>query len=127
MIRLGLALLALAPATILMGATLPTLTRHLTATAHLSQSFGRLYAANTIGAIIGTLAAGLVLIELLGLSGALWVGAGCSAIAGVVALLLSRQAPVASSMPTPAPAPTPTMADPRPGEPADRRTGHRWR
>jgi spermidine synthase len=39
--RLVLALLALAPATILMGATLPTLTRHLTANAHLSESFGR--------------------------------------------------------------------------------------
>ena len=81
-IRLGLALVALAPATILMGATLPTLTRHLSSNAHLSQSFGRLYAANTIGAIIGTLAAGLVLIELLGLTGALVVGAACSAIAG---------------------------------------------
>ena len=32
LIRLGLALLALAPATVLMGATLPTLTRHLSAT-----------------------------------------------------------------------------------------------
>ena len=57
-IRLGLALLALAPATVLMGATLPTLTRHLSAHAHLSESFGRLYAANTIGAIIGTLRGG---------------------------------------------------------------------
>jgi spermidine synthase len=85
-IRLLLALLALAPATILMGATLPTLTRHLTTDANLSQSFGRLYAANTVGAIIGTLAAGLVLVEVLGLTGALLVGAGCSAIAGLVAL-----------------------------------------
>jgi spermidine synthase len=101
--RLLLAVVALAPATILMGATLPTLTRHLTSDAHLSQSFGRLYAANTIGAIIGTLAAGLVLIELLGLSGALWVGAGCSAIAGIAALLLSARAPNAvpgSTLPT---------------------------
>ena len=76
LIRLGLALLALAPATILMGATLPTLTRHLSANAHLSQSFGRLYAANTIGAIIGTLVAGLVLIEVFGLTGALARGCG---------------------------------------------------
>jgi spermidine synthase len=90
-IRLLLALLALAPATILMGATLPTLTRHLSTNAHLSQSFGRLYAANTIGAIIGTLAAGLVLVEVLGLTGALWVGAACSAISGVVALALARR------------------------------------
>ena len=51
-----------------MGATLPTLTRYLTADGHLSAAFGRLYAANTIGAIVGTLVAGLVLIELFGLS-----------------------------------------------------------
>ena len=91
-IRLGLALVALAPATILMGATLPTLTRYLSTDAHLSQAFGRLYAANTIGAILGTLAAGLILIEVLGLTGALWVGAGCSALAGVAALILARRA-----------------------------------
>lgn len=92
LLRMGLAVLALAPATILMGATLPTLTRFLTREGQLSAAFGRLYAANTTGAIIGTLVAGLVLIELLGLSGALAVGAVCSAIAGVVALVLARDA-----------------------------------
>ena len=91
LVRLVLALLALAPATVLMGATLPILTRHLTRDAHLSLAFGRLYAANTIGAILGTLAAGLVLIELLGLTGALVVGATCSGIAGVAAVLLARR------------------------------------
>ena len=90
-VRLGLALLALAPATVLMGATLPILTRHLTRDAHLSLAFGRLYAANTIGAILGTLAAGLVLIELLGLTGALVVGATCSGIAGLLAVFLARR------------------------------------
>ena len=82
LVRLVLSLLALGPATVLMGATLPILTRHLTRDAHLSLAFGRLYAANTIGAIAGTLAAGLVLIELLGLTGALVVGAACSGVAG---------------------------------------------
>ena len=54
LVRFVLALLALAPATILMGATLPTLTRHLSAHAdELSAAFRRLYAANTIGAIVG--------------------------------------------------------------------------
>jgi spermidine synthase len=118
-IRLALALLALAPATVLMGATLPTLTRHLTADAQLSQAFGRLYAANTIGAILGTLAAGLVLIEVLGLAGALWVGAACSAIAGVVALAIARGsgATVAARQPAAAPVPAaepePAAAPPR--------------
>jgi spermidine synthase len=92
LIRFVLAVLALAPATVLMGATLPTLTRQLSQDRHLSAAFGRLYAANTLGAIFGTFAAGLVLIELFGLTGTLVIGAACSATAGAVALLLSREA-----------------------------------
>jgi spermidine synthase len=108
LVRFGLALLALAPATVLMGATLPALTRHLTrGRAHLSSAFGRLYAANTIGAILGTLAAGIVLIELLGLSGALRAGALCSAIAGILAFQLSRR-----REPSPAPERSVTSASP---------------
>jgi spermidine synthase len=88
--RMLLAVLALAPATILMGATFPALVRHFSRTAALSQAFGRLYSANTVGAVAGTLVAGLALIEILGLGGALAVGAGCSGIAGSVALWLAR-------------------------------------
>ncbi|MFL5726645.1 MAG: fused MFS/spermidine synthase [Chloroflexota bacterium] len=91
LVRFGLALIALAPATVLMGATLPTLTRQLTRDAHLSSAFGRLYAANTLGAIVGTFAAGLVLIELVGLTATLVVGAACSGIAGLAALWLGRE------------------------------------
>ncbi len=92
LVRFGLALLALAPATVLMGATLPTLTRYLARdSGHLSSAFGRLYAANTVGAILGAAAAGLVLIELVGLTGTLLVGAACSGLAGTVALLLDRR------------------------------------
>lgn len=88
--RLALAVLALGPATVMMGATFPALVRHFTRSAELSQAFGRLYSANTLGAVIGTLLAGLLLIELFGLMGALRVGASFSAIAGVVALWLAR-------------------------------------
>jgi spermidine synthase len=91
LVRFGLSLLALGPATVLMGATLPTLTRYLSRdSSELSGSFSKLYAANTIGAIGGTIAAGFVLIELLGLTGTLIVGAVCSAVAGLVALTLDR-------------------------------------
>src|SRR5687768_11652723 len=100
--RLVFAVLALAPATILMGATFPSLTRHLASTASLSRSFGRLYAANTIGAIAGTLLAGLVLIEVFGLGGALAVGAGFSLIAGLAAIWMSRRGTDATPDPTPA-------------------------
>jgi spermidine synthase len=92
LVRFGLAILALAPATILMGATLPALTRALTLASgeHLSGAFSRLYAANIVGAILGTALAGFVLIELLGLTGTLVVGAALSATAGVTALGLAR-------------------------------------
>lgn len=92
LLRYGLALLALAPATVLMGATLPTLSRHLSRRrSELGGAFGRLYAFNTLGAIVGTIAAGLVLIELLGLTGTLVVGAAGSATAGLVAIAIDRR------------------------------------
>jgi spermidine synthase len=90
-IRFVLAVLALSPATVLMGATLPSLGRHLARrAADLGDVFGRLYAANTLGAIVGSAAAGFILIEVLGLSDTLRVGAAGSAIAGISALFLSR-------------------------------------
>jgi spermidine synthase len=105
LVRYGLALLALAPATILMGATLPTLSRHLAhRRAELGGAFGRLYAVNTIGAVVGTLAAGLVLIELVGLTGTLVIGAIGSGTAGIAAILLDRRsAPAAMVAPEPEP------------------------
>src|SRR5204862_4669817 len=51
LVRFGLSLAALGPATILMGATLPTLTRYLSRDpSDLSGAFSSLHAANTIGA-----------------------------------------------------------------------------
>jgi spermidine synthase len=88
--RFALALLALAPATILMGATLPSLTRHLARrAADLGDVFGRLYAANTLGAVLGAMVAGFFFIEILGLTGSLVAGAIGSAIAGLIALRLA--------------------------------------
>ncbi len=112
LVRVGLALLALGPATVLMGATLPTLVRQV-GPEPLGHTFGRLYAANTIGAILGTALAGLVLIELAGLTGALRVGAGCSGVAGLLALLLSRGG-------APAPARLPEVASGLPGVEGER-------
>jgi spermidine synthase len=89
-VRFALSLLALAPATILMGATLPSLTRHLARrAADLGEVFGRLYSANTLGAVLGALVAGFFLVEMLGLTGSLMAGAAGSAIAGLIALALA--------------------------------------
>ena len=118
LVRFGLSVLALGPATILMGATLPTLSRYLVRDhTRLGAEFGSLYTANTFGAIFGALIAGIFLIELIGLSATLLVGAACSGTAGLAAFLLSvrsqrlklREEPVASPD-EPAAAPAPVAA-----------------
>ena len=91
LVRFGLSVLALGPATVLMGATLPTLSRQLVRDhSRLGHEFGELYLANTTGAIYGALISGVFLIELIGLNETLFVGAACSGTAGVAALLLDR-------------------------------------
>jgi predicted membrane-bound spermidine synthase len=107
--RLVLAVLALAPATVMMGATFPALVRYLTRS-DVSEAFGRLYSANTLGAVVGTLLAGLVFIELYGLNGALRIGALASGTAGVIALLLARRDQTAEPIETSAVTPQPTPA-----------------
>jgi spermidine synthase len=91
-VRFGLALAAVAPATFLMGMTLPLLTRYLVRTLdEAGARLGELYAANTIGAMAGTLLAGFVLIELLGLHLTSYLAAVLNVAAGLGALLLSRR------------------------------------
>ena len=105
-----------------MGATLPTLTRYLTqGAAGLAGAFQRLYTANTVGAILGAALAGFVLIEVLGLTGALLAGAVCSVTAGAVALLLDRRAGALSTpVPEPAPDAPTSRSSPRAPRPAAR-------
>lgn len=97
LVRFGLSLLALGPATILMGATLPTLSRYLVRDHNtLGTEFGSLYTVNTFGAIFGTVVAGVFLIELIGLEATLFVGVACSAAAGLAAFALTTRPQFAS-------------------------------
>ena len=92
-VRFALALAAVAPATFLMGATLPLLVRHLVRTLdETGTRLGELYAANTAGAVTGTVIAGFVLIEFLGLRLTSYVAVALNLIAGLGALALSRAA-----------------------------------
>ena len=96
-VRLALTLATVTPVTFLMGLSLPLLTRHLvtsmrTAGAHM----GRLYGANTFGAMAGTLAAGFILIEVLGLSATTRVAVGLNLLAGSIALVLARRQHIAN-------------------------------
>ena len=96
LIRFGLAFFALIPVTLLMGMTLPVLTRHLvTADPDVGERVARLYGLNTLGAVVGTVVSGFLLIELLGLRGTTLVAVALNVIAGTGALLISRRLPIA--------------------------------
>jgi spermidine synthase len=94
LIRFGLAFAALTPVTMIMGMTLPLLTRHLVrADPDVGERIARLYGLNTLGAVVGSVVSGYLLIELLGLRGTTFVAVGLNLCAGVGALLISRTFP----------------------------------
>ena len=77
--------------TTLMGATLPVLAVAVVRSAtHDSNSVTRLYACNLAGAILGTLAAGFVLLPFLGVRATIIVAAVLNVFVGVVAIALQR-------------------------------------
>ncbi|MEM7306360.1 MAG: fused MFS/spermidine synthase [Planctomycetota bacterium] len=104
-------LVLLAPTAVL-GATLPLLVRHtVRSEEEIGARVGGLYAANTLGAVLGALLAGFWWIAALGLRGATLAGAGLNAAAFLLALLLARGAapPVADpARPSDAPRGGPT-------------------
>lgn len=90
-LRFGVAVLALAPPTFLMGATLPLLVQALGRDrARIGQLAGRAYATNTLGAMTGAFLTGFVLIHALGMHATLLVAVATNASIGLVALALSR-------------------------------------
>lgn len=85
---LGILLL---PATFCMGMTLPLLARFATThTQEAGEKVGRLYGANTIGAVVGTGLAGFVMLPKLGLATTTMVTAGGNLLLCIGALMLAR-------------------------------------
>lgn len=81
----------LVPWCALMGATIPVGMRAIRQTlpGDAARSFSSLYTSNVAGAVVGTVLP-LLLIELLGFHGTLWVGAACNAGIATAALFLSQ-------------------------------------
>jgi spermidine synthase len=76
--------------TILMGAAFPVVTRLYTRNlGTLARSVGDLYAANTVGCVIGSLAAGFVLLRLVGAQQAVGLVAMVNGALGIACLVLS--------------------------------------
>lgn len=77
----------------LMGGTLPVLTRFFVKRLEqLGTNIGILYALNTFGAVIGTVAAGFFLIEAMGITWSLRVAIAINLGVALVALVLARHA-----------------------------------
>ncbi|MEN3329533.1 MAG: spermidine synthase, partial [Acidobacteriota bacterium] len=88
--RFLLSSLVLLVPTTLMGATLPVLAAAFVRSSD-SNSVTKLYACNLAGAILGTLAAGFVLLPALGVRLTIAVAALLNVTVGVIAILLQRQ------------------------------------
>ncbi|WP_312316621.1 spermine synthase [Stenotrophomonas sp.] len=87
----GIALLVMFPAAFFAGMTLPLLTLALLRQGHGEKAIGQAYAFNTVGAIVGVLAAVHLLMPLFGLKYALLIAAVVDMGLGLV--LLARYAP----------------------------------
>jgi len=87
----GIALLVMVPTTFLAGMTLPLFTYVLLHRRQGEQAIGRVYAANTLGAIAGVLFAVHIGMPLLGLKSLIALGAGLDIVLGLVLLQRSAQ------------------------------------
>lgn len=85
----GIALLVMLPATFLAGMTLPLITTALLRGKQGERAIGFVYAANTLGAIVGVIVAVHLALPALGLKGTLILGAGIDVALGTL-LFLSR-------------------------------------
>jgi spermidine synthase len=91
-LRVMMAVLALAPPTLLMGGTLPVLTRFAAVGRTLpGRTAGLLYAANTAGAVVGCFATGCLLISWLGVVETGIVAALVDLTVGSIALAWDRR------------------------------------
>jgi spermidine synthase len=89
--RVAAVAVALLPATLCLGATLPTLAQALITTGSVGHRGGLLYALNTLGGGLGTVAMGFGLPAVIGVSASYSVAAGASILAGVGALAVSMR------------------------------------
>ncbi len=89
-------LMVLVPTT-LMGGTLPVLSKFAARELpHVGRRIGALYAVNTLGAVIGTILAGFVLLEVLGVSRSVYLSAALNVGIGLLAMAVGSRIPEAT-------------------------------
>lgn len=99
-VAFALPFVLLLPATLAMGATLPALEAVLAPRLASGAAVGHVYAANTFGAVAGTLATAFIVIPALGLSATLVLCAALNALCAVAMLSVAREsAPPSAARP----------------------------
>ena len=92
MVRILFSVFALIVPTMLMGGTLPVVSRFVSAQPeHLRRHLSFLYAVNTFGAVVGAMTAGFVLLRLYSVSTTLYVAVATNVAIGVASLWLQRR------------------------------------
>jgi len=99
-VRLVLATLVLALPTFLMGGTLPAAARAVERSADAGRrAVGLLYAVNTLGAVLGTLLATFVALEILGVRKTIWEAALLNLLVSLVARSMARNTTMTEAAP----------------------------
>ncbi len=91
LLRGSVTALCLLPPTVLMGATLPAVSRWIETTRAGISWLGLFYAGNTVGAVFGCLLAGFYLLRVHDLPTATYAAASVNVVVAVIALVLARQ------------------------------------
>jgi len=99
-VSLGVPLAVLLPATMAMGATLPAMERFAAPLSRAGRCVGGLYAVNTLGAVVGTLAGAFYLVPLLGYRTSVMTLAATDLLCALAMLPLIRRQRAASSVPS---------------------------
>jgi spermidine synthase len=104
-LRATVCVLLLLPPTVLMGATLPAMSRYMKATPNGMSRLGLFYAGNIVGAVVGCVSAGFFLLPRFDLGTAAFVAVAINLMVAALGLALSRRAPYAVTDPEAPPAP----------------------
>jgi spermidine synthase len=87
LVQIGVASVALLPSTLLIGATFPCAVAAVARARDVGRDVGHVYAVNTLGAIVGVVVTGFLLVPVLGVHGTIKLGALVNL--GVAAVLLA--------------------------------------
>lgn len=98
----AISLLVMLPATFCAGMTLPLITYRLLRSSQGERAIGLVYSVNTVGSIAGVVLAVHVLMVLLGLRGALLVGAAIDVLLGMVLVAWRARGSARTLLPIPA-------------------------